>query len=299
MGVVETLGFAIVRTGVAPTLRAVQFLGERAWYGMAVACYGVATAHAFLVWKQGFRRGAGWNYGILAVGFLFHAMALAGRGFSLKRCPVTNLFEAAMFVSWALCAAHLVAGAWPRARMAGLLLAPLLFATGIFALQPALDRPGPVFEIDLERAAVSLHVSLILLAYAGFGFGALAGVLILVRRHGASEDTPLVRNLAELLPSGQQLEGLLLRSLGTGLVLLTAGLVLSLGLMRERYGVLVRPDPKIAWSFFVWAVYLGMMMLRLWFRQGNHRLAWGALAGFAFVLLTFWGTNLMSPIHHP
>lgn len=262
-----------------------------------MACYGLATAHAFFVWRQGFQRGAGWNYGLLAVGFCFHAVALVARGFSLNRCPVTNLFEAAMFASWALCGAHLITGAWPRARMAGLLLAPLLFATGVFALQPQLDHPGPDF--DLEHAAVSLHVSLILLAYAGFGFGSLAGVLILVRRHGGGEGTPMPRVLTDHLPPLDRLEGWLVRSLAIGLILLTGGLVLSLGLMRERYGVLVRPDPKIAWSAFVWVIYFGLMVGKLRFHQGMHRLAWGALAGFAFVLLTFWGTNLMSPIHHP
>jgi hypothetical protein len=79
----------------------------------------------------------------------------------------------------------------------------------------------------------------------------------------------------------------------------TAGLVMSFGLMRERYGVLVRPDPKIAWSILVWVVYLGLMVARLRFHQAGHRLAWGALGGFLFVVLTFWGTNLLSPIHHP
>ena len=280
-----------------PTLAAVQLLGERAWFGIAVACYGLAAAHALLLWRQGFRRGAALNYAILAAGFVCHALALMGRGFSLNRCPVTNLFEAAMFTSWALCAAHLALGFWSRARISGLVLAPLLFATGIFALQPQLDRPGPVF--DLEHAAVSLHVSLVLLAYAGFGFGAMAGVFYLVRRHGAGQDTPTLRSLAEHLPAISLLEGWLLRSVGTGLILLTAGLTLSLGLMRERYGVLVRPDPKIAWSFFVWAVYFALMLVCLRIRREPRFLAWGALGGFAFVLLTFWGTNLMSPIHHP
>jgi hypothetical protein len=31
-------------------------------------------------------------------------------------------------------------------------------------------------------------------------------------------------------------------------------------------------------------------------RRGRP-IAWGAVASFAFVLLTFWGTNLLSAIH--
>ena len=138
---------------------------------------------------------------------------------------------------------------------------------------------------------------MVLLAYAAFGLASLAGILYLIReRPGASETA---KQLSAQLPDGDRLERVLLRSLGMGLILLTAGLVMSFGLMRERYGVLVRPDPKIAWSILVWVVYLGLMISRLRFRQAAHRLAWGALGGFLFVVLTFWGTNLLSPIHHP
>jgi len=38
--------------------------------------------------------------------------------------------------------------------------------------------------------------------------------------------------------------------------------------------------------------------MRWKFSQGGRRFAWGAVAAFTFVLLTFWGTNLLSPLHH-
>jgi ABC-type transport system involved in cytochrome c biogenesis permease subunit len=285
----------------------VEALGARMLYALAVAVYGLAAAQGVLLWRRGFRRGERLNHALLALGFVVHTAALVGRGFSLRRCPVTNLFEALMFVTWAICGVHVVAALWPRLKFVGVFLAPGLLTAGIFALQPQLDRPGPVF--DLEHAAVSLHVSLVLLAYAGFALGAVAGGLFLLREApagnapaGGGTATGPGSNwevLAGRLPPIERLEEVLLRSVGTGLVLLTAGLVLSLGLMRERYGVLVRPDPKIAWSFLVWTVYFGLLLLRLGFRQATRRLAWGALAGFGFVVLTFWSTNLLSPIHHP
>jgi ABC-type uncharacterized transport system permease subunit len=197
------------------------------------------------------------------------------RGFSLNRCRSRTCSEAVMFVTRVIAGTYLVAGFWPRLRFTSAFVAPALLASGVFALQPRLDEPGPEFE--LERAAVSLHVALVLLAYAAFGLASLAAALYLVReRPGGSAR---VRALAARLPATPRMEEALLRSLGLGLVLLTAGLVMSFGLMRERYGVLVRPDPKIAWSLVVWAVYLGLMVLRLKFRQDGRRLAWGALGG--------------------
>ncbi|MCC7376612.1 MAG: cytochrome c biogenesis protein CcsA [Verrucomicrobiales bacterium] len=269
--------------------------GTREWYAMAIGCYAIATVHAVFLWRRGLGRGEWVNYGWLAGGWALQVVALISRGFSLSRCPVTNLFEAVMFVTTVIATGHVIAGCWRRFRIAGLVLAPAFFAAGVFALQPRLDQPGPVF--DLEATALSLHVTLILIAYASFGLASIAAGMFLVTQ---SAQLPVTsRNLAALLPRADRLQAVLLRALAIGLLLLTAGLILSLGLMRERYGVLVRPDPKISWSAFVWTIYFALIVARLRFGQGPRRVAWATLGCYAFVILTFWGTNLLSPIHHP
>ncbi|MBL9138232.1 MAG: cytochrome c biogenesis protein CcsA [Verrucomicrobiales bacterium] len=272
-----------------------DLLGTRQFYALAIACYAVATVHGIFLWRRGLGRGEWVNYGWLTAGWLLQVLALVTRGFSLSRCPVTNLFEAVMFVTTVIGLAHAVAGLWRRFRGAGVLLAPAFFAVGVFALQPQLDKPGPVF--DLEATALSLHVTLILIAYASFGLASLAAAMFLVVEHAG--ESAAARVLAANFPHSERLQAVLLKALAGGLLLLTAGLILSLGLMRERYGVLVRPDPKIAWSVFVWAVYFGLIVARLRFGQGPRRVAWATLCCYAFVILTFWGTNLLSPIHHP
>ena len=60
-----------------------------------------------------------------------------------------------------------------------------------------------------------------------------------------------------------------------------------------------RADPKILWSVLVWLIYLGLIIMRWTFAQTGRRFALGALGSFVFVLLTFWGTNALSPLHHP
>lgn len=272
-------------------------VGPRTLFALGIAAYGVATFHGVFLWRRGLPRGAWMSYGLVAAGFAPHTAALVGRGFSLNQCPVTNLFEAVMFVTWVMVGAYLLGGWWDRLRSAGLLLAPVVAAAGVFALQPPLDRSNPGFEV--EHAALSFHVTLVLLAYAAFGVASLAGGLYLIREstEAGASDSP--RRWPSPLPSGDRLERVLGRSLSVGLILLTGGLVMSFGLMRERYGVLARPDPKIAWSIFVWLVYLGLVVAQLQFRPAVRRVAWGAVGGFAFVVLTFWGTNLLSPIHHP
>ena len=81
-------------------------------------------------------------------------------------------------------------------------------------------------------------------------------------------------------------------------VLLTAGLVIGAVGLKLPEGVSYFDDPKVHWSILVWLLYLALLIMNWGFAQGGRRFAWGAVGCFLFVLLTFWGVNLMSPIHH-
>jgi ABC-type transport system involved in cytochrome c biogenesis permease subunit len=89
------------------------------------------------------------------------------------------------------------------------------------------------------------------------------------------------------------------RLLVVGLILLSAGLSLSPFLMKERFGVFFQPDAKATWSALVWCIYAGLLVRRWWFSHGGRRFAWGTVGTFSFVLLTFWGVNLLSEAHQP
>lgn len=274
----------------------VDWLTDRLAFAGAVALYGAAAAYAVFLWRRGFRRDEWITYALLAVGCALHTGAMVRRGFSLDRCPVTNLFEAMMFVLWTIVATVLVAALWPRLRFLGAFAAPLLFGLGVFALQPQLDlRGGP--QPHFDHGLVSAHATLILLAYGAFGLGSVAALMYLSQEHDLRFHK--LRAVLAKLPPIERLDRIVTGLLGAGVVLLTAGLALSPWLMWERYRVLFSTDPKILWSLVVWAVYLALLVARLRHRFNGRRFAWGTLGSFAFVLLTFWGTNLLSGVHHP
>jgi ABC-type uncharacterized transport system permease subunit len=60
----------------------------------------------------------------------------------------------------------------------------------------------------------------------------------------------------------------------------------------------MRGDFKVLWAGFVWLLYLGLILMRWKFWRGR-RFAVSAIGACAFVLLTFWGSSLMSPSHDP
>jgi len=101
------------------------------------------------------------------------------------------------------------------------------------------------------------------------------------------------------MPPLQRLELITGRLMLMGFVLLTAGLAIGVIYLKETHDVYFKGDTKIFWSALVWLGCLAMLISRWRFAQRGRRLAWGAVAMFAFVLLTFWGSNLLSDIHNP
>ena len=91
------------------------------------------------------------------------------------------------------------------------------------------------------------------------------------------------------------------RLLAGGIILLTAGLAISPLLIKEKEsrGMNYRADPILFYSIFIWAVYVALLVSQWRFGQTGRRFAYGVVGSFVFLLLTFWGFMLLSPLHNP
>jgi ABC-type transport system involved in cytochrome c biogenesis permease subunit len=278
-----------------PNFPAVSVFTDRFCFLLAVVFYGGSALYSVLLWRRGFREDNRILYGLLASGAVLHTGSMLLRGFSLSRCPINNLFEATVFISWTIVATYLVLGLFHRLRFLGAFASPLLFAVGVFALFPLLDQRGP--KPEFVHGWESLHAALILLAYGAFGLSAVCALMYLAQEHDLKFDK--ARAMFALMPSMQRLEKVTSSLLAAGFALLTAGLLVGGWWLHRERGYFLSDDPKIVWSALVWAAYLALLLLRGRFGSHGRRFAWGVIATFTFVLLTFWGTNLPSAIHHP
>jgi HemX protein len=259
---------------------------------LAVIAYGVSTVYSLFLWRKGFRKDDRINYAVLLAGMILQTKAMFMRGLSLKECPVHNLYEAMTFVDWTIVAVCLVLGLWPRLRYVGAFAAPVIVAIGVFALMPGLD-PAHTGQPPLAaNALISLHAALTLLSYGAFGLSSVAGVMYLTQEHDLKFHK--LRAVFAVMPPIDRLEKITSRLLWAGLLLLTAGLALIPWLPRSRPEPPSGTDPKVIWSALVWGL---LLILHGRFAQSGRKFAWGAVAGFAFVVLTFWGVNLLSPSH--
>jgi HemX protein len=270
---------------------------DRHFFLLAVVLYGLSMVYSVFLWRKGFRRDDHINYFILLTGFLLHSAAMFLRGFRLDHCPVTNLFEATIFALWTIVAIYLVVGLWPRLRFLGAFASPVLFGIGVFALMPNLDG-ARASRPEFPAALTSVHAALLALAYGAFGLSSVAALMFLSQEHNLKFHK--LQAIFSLLPPIQRLELVVGRLLMAGFVLLSLGLAIGgLDLAHAKNTEAYRGDPKIIWSAVVWFIYLGLIVMRWKFAQTGRRFALGAIGTFAFVLLTFWGTNLLSPLHNP
>ncbi len=266
---------------------------DKFWFLSAVIVYGISAFYTVFLWRRGFRKDDWVSYGLIATGFCFHFTAMVKRGLSLNRCPIDNLYEATAFFMWALVGMYLIVGLWPRLRFVGAFASPLLFGIGIFALFPGLDQHGT--SDRYAHGPVSLHAALILLGYAAFGVASVAAVMYLTQEHNLKFRKTMA--IQSLLPSIQRLEVVNTRLLMVGLLMLTSGLAMSPLIIGDRRPAEIYGDAKFLWSIFVWFLYGALVVLHWQRRLNGHRLAWGSAGAFVFVMLTFWGTNLLSDLH--
>ncbi|PWU12106.1 MAG: cytochrome c assembly protein [Verrucomicrobia bacterium] len=253
--------------------------------------------HSVFVWRKGFRQDSRVTYLLLLAGFGLHTTAMLMRGSVRQRCPISNLYEATTFVLWTIVAVYLVIGLWSRVRFFGAFASPILFAIGVFALMPSLDPPSSA-KNQFPPIWTSLHATLPLLAYAAFALSSVAAVMYLTQERNLKMRK--LQAIFSLMPPIQRLETVIERTLLSGFILLTAGLVLgAFTLAHAANPQAYRGDPKILWSVLVWFLYLGLILMRWRFAQAGRRFALGAIGSFVFVLLTFWGTNALSQLHHP
>ena len=270
---------------------------DRHFFLLAVAGYGLSAVYSVFLWRRGFRKDDRINYLLLLAAFGLHTVAMLKRGFSFNRCPVNNLYEALTFLSWTIVAAYLVVGAFRRFRFLGAFAAPVLFCIGVFALMRQLDPP-PTGKPNFHTDWGSVHGALILLACGAFGLSSVAGAMFLAQEHDLKFHKQ--RAVFSLLPPIQRLERVISNLLFAGIALLTAGLALSPLLIKERedQGKAYHGDPILFYSILIWVIYVTLLVLRWRFGQTGRRFAWGVVGSFAFLLLTFWGFILLSPLHN-
>jgi len=224
-----------------------------------------------------------WTFLLIALAFTLHTFFLHQRGAAIGHCPITNLFETLAFFSWSLVLTYLVVG--PAYRMS---ILGVVFLINFFALAAPIDLPSTLPHLGWQ---LELHATLALLGLGVLGIAALAGVAYLIQERQLKRH--VLSSWFYTLPNVGRLELVQQSVLVWGFAIFSAGAIL--GFFIPHHG----PDDwvKIAWSAVVWCLYAALVLVLALGRLSHKKTALLSVAGYVFILLTFWGINSLSEAH--
>ncbi|MGC1480770.1 MAG: cytochrome c biogenesis protein CcsA [Chthoniobacterales bacterium] len=256
---------------------------DRPWLIVAALCYLASFGHTLYALGAGKFRPARFNLAAMLAGFGATTVFLVLRGQQVGACPITNLFEVLIFLSWSIVLIYLLVGPAYRLSLMGAFTAPLVLVIMIVALLAPADDPA---LIKFPNAWVEFHAALSIIAYGAFGLGAIAGVMYLVqerqlKRHTAGE-------LFYNLPPITDLSRANSRLLFTGFILLTVAFAAGIA------AGLPIANAKSITSFLIWGVYAAILLATRTGRLAPRRSASLSVVVFVVALVTLPAIQALS-----
>jgi len=260
-------------------------------FGITLALYGISGALFLWDLVRGVRLAGILASGLAAIGLLVQSAGIVLRGLEQHHAPFTNLFGSLMFFAWALMAVYLAMERGHRISALGAfacLTASVALASGLLLPKEISSTLLPA----LSSRWSTVHIASSLISYAGFvlAFGAALAYILQERMLKAKR----INALQKHLPPLDVLDRFAYRMVTFAFPMLTLGIVTGALWAQSAWGSYWNWDPKETWSLITWLVYAAYLHVRVmqgWRGKWANRLL---LTGFACVIITYLGVNLLS-----
>jgi ABC-type uncharacterized transport system permease subunit len=260
---------------------------DRSFLIASTLCYFAALFRTTLSIRAGTFHLGRFNFFAILAGFILQSVFLSVRGHALGRCPLTNLFEVFIFLSWSVALIYLLVGPAYRLSLMGAFTAPVVILIQTLALLTPIDVRHPVRTP--ANSWLEFHASMSMVAYGAFALACIAGVMYLV------QDRQLkTRNLFSIfyhLPPLSDLFVAITRLLWWGLGLYTIGLISGFFIGQPL------PRAQIFCSIAVWLLYAAILQGRYLRQLAPRRIAALCIVGFSAALTLLWGITFSAQVH--
>ena len=256
-------------------------------YMLSAAAY---LAYFFLQ-KSPLQRG---GFFLLLAGFVFHTASITLDFIHQGHMPVSNLRETLSFSGWTVAGVFLVLHLRYKLKVLGMIAAPFLTLIMIVVSQLP-DEPAQTAAIFQNFWLIS-HVTVIFLGEAAFALACGVGILYLFQENSIKKKKN--RFVLKRLPSLDLLDSTGYGCIVLGFTMLTLGLITGLVYAKSIWGRFWSWDPKEVWSGISWLFYAVLLHERLTVGWRGRKSAIMAIVGFAVLVFTFLGVNLLMEGHH-
>lgn len=232
----------------------------------------------------------------LYLGFLVSSFYILGEAKRLgSYLPVTSLYQALFFFSWAIVSVYLLLAWQLKLDTFGLVLVPLIFVMSLTALFFYKKDVNPMpYKGDHWFV---IHVVTAFFAYASFALSFVGALLYLVQNRVLKSKK--VDTFYHKLPPLEVLETVVYRTIILGFPLLTLALLSGFIWTKQVFQVFWRWDPKFILSTLTWLIYLAILYAHYVFSFRGRKVVVISILAFGCVLLTFLGVNFFeSSVHN-
>jgi cytochrome c-type biogenesis protein CcsB len=211
--------------------------------------------------------------------------------------PLTNLYESLTFFALVIGVIYLVIEWLYKNRRIGAVTMPLICLALAYA---ALKVPGKDIQPlipALQSNWLIAHVVTCFIGYAAFAIAFAVSIMYLFqnrRQTGGKQNQG--RKPADGTPR-MELDELIYQLSMFGFLFLTVGIITGAVWANSAWGRYWGWDPKETWSLITWFVYAALLHARMMRGWHGKRIAVLSVLGFAAVLFTYFGVNLLPGMH--
>ena len=250
-------------------------------------------------------------FGVVTINILL-TIQLIGRWIDSGHFPLSTLYESLLFLCWGITFIYLLLENFIKTEFIGVLVSPLILCilafTG-FSLPVELQATKPLVPA-LQSNWLFMHVSVMMLSYAGLLIGSLLSITYLViysfvkpkSLSQISENSSLLLNSDTTFKTvtSSKIENFLnifdnlsYRTIGIGFCFLTLGILSGAVWANETWGTYWSWDPKETWALITWLTFAAYLHTRLLYGWQGVKPAGIASIGFLLVWVCYLGVNLL------
>ncbi len=256
-------------------------------------------------------------WGLMLLSFLSLAISLVLRSQKAEYFALSNMYESLLVVIMSMQIGFMILDRWFDKRALGFPVALMIIGSLFFDLTLPTDITP--LQPALQSYWRSIHVPIILMSYALFTLAFLSSVVYLVKdaieknsdkRGGQSNAKNSNGMLEPLMATGVQeikehdvlsmtdessnvYDEITYRCVAFGIPLLAIGIILGGLWANEAWGNYWSWDPKESMSLVTLLGFGVYLHLRVNGEHSPRVLSWVAVAGFALLLVTYFGVNIM------
>ena len=261
-------------------------------YGLAGFCY----IYAWVFQKPPVGKAGTW---VAILGLAGNTAGIALRWvesyqLGIGHAPLSNLYESLVFFAFTIIIIYLFIERKYQNRVIGAFTTPIAFLALAYAsMSPNIsDRIQPLIPA-LKSNWLIAHVIACFIGYGAFAVACGISFMYLVKQKSSDNKSSMLN----LLPDADLLDDLNHRLVMFGFLFLSVGIITGAVWAYSAWGRYWGWDPKETWSLITWFVYATLLHARMMRGWRGKRTAFLSIGGFAAVLFTYFGVNLLPGLH--